>query len=51
MGEGSSFNRDKKFDAQGTFFQQEEPSYDIEVTNDLLDQNGLYKHIQQSWIL
>ena len=35
-------------DAQGTFFQQEEPSYDIEVTNDLLDQNGLYKHIQQS---
>ena len=38
-------------DAQGTFFQQEEPSYDIEVTNDLLDQNGLYKHIQQSWIL
>ena len=26
-------------DAQGTFFQQEEPSYDIEVTNDLLDQN------------
>ena len=21
-------------DAQGTFFQQEEPSYDIEVTND-----------------
>ena len=33
-------------DAQGTFFQQEEPSYDIEVTNDLLDQNGLYKHIQ-----
>lgn len=38
-------------DAQGTFFQQEEPSYDIEVTNNLLDQNGLYKHIQQSWIL
>jgi signal peptidase I len=38
-------------DAQGTFFQQEEPSYDIEVTNDLLDQNGLYKHIQQFWIL
>lgn len=38
-------------DAQGTFFQQEEPSYDIEVTNDLLDQNGLHKHIQQSWIL
>jgi hypothetical protein len=38
-------------DAQGTFFQQEEPSYDIEVTNDLLDQNGLYKHIQQSWVL
>lgn len=38
-------------DAQGTFFQQEEPSYDIEVTNDLLDQNELYKHIQQSWIL
>lgn len=34
-------------DAQGTFFQQEEPSYDIEVTNDLLDQNGLYKHILQ----
>lgn len=38
-------------DAQGTFFQQEEPSYDIEVTNDLHNQNGLYKHIQQSWIL
>lgn len=38
-------------DAQGTFFQQEEPSYDIEVTNDLLDQNGLYKQIQQSWVL
>lgn len=38
-------------DAQGTFFQQEEPSYDIEVTNDLLDQNGLYKHIQQSLVL
>lgn len=37
-------------DAQGTFFQQEEPSYDIEVTNDLLDQNGLYKHIQQSLV-
>ena len=27
-------------DAHGTFCQQEEPSYDIEVTNDLLDQNG-----------
>ena len=38
-------------DAQGTFLQQEEPSYDIEVTNDLRDQNGLYKHIRQSWIL
>lgn len=38
-------------DAQGTFFQQEEPSYDIEVTEDLSGRNGLYKHIQQSWIL
>lgn len=38
-------------DAQGTFFQQEEPSYDIEVTNDLLDQNGLYKHVDQHIII
>ena len=38
-------------DAQGTFFQQEEPSYDIEVTEDLSGRNGLYKHIQRSWIL
>lgn len=38
-------------DAQGTFFQQEEPSYDIEVTEDPSGRNGLYKHIQQSWIL
>lgn len=38
-------------DAHGTFFQQEEPSYDIEVTDDPFGQNGWYKHIQQSWIL
>ncbi len=38
-------------DAHGTFFQQEEPSYDIEVTDDPFGQNALYKHIQQSWIL
>lgn len=38
-------------DARGTFFQQEEPSYDIEVTEDPFGQNGWYKHIQQSWIL
>lgn len=38
-------------DAHGTFGQQEEPSYDIEVTDDSCNQNGLYKHIQQSWIL
>lgn len=38
-------------DAYGTFFQQEEPSYDIEVTDDPFGQNALYKHIQQSWIL
>ena len=35
----------------GTFGQQEEPSYDIDVIDDSLSQNGLYKHIQQSWIL
>jgi hypothetical protein len=38
-------------DAHGTFGQQEEPSYDIEVTDDSPGQKGLYKHIQQSWIL
>lgn len=38
-------------DAHGTFFQQEEPFYDIEVTDDPFGQNGWYKHIQQSWIL
>lgn len=38
-------------DAHGTFGQQEELSYDIEVIDDPLGQNGLYKHIQQSWIL
>lgn len=38
-------------DAKGTFFQQEEPSYDIEVTEDPHGRNGLYKHIQQSWII
>ena len=38
-------------DAHGTFFQQEEPSYDIEVTDDPFGQNGWYKHIQQSRIL
>ena len=39
------------WDAQGTFFQQEKPSYDIEVTEDPHGRNGLYKHIQQSWII
>ena len=34
-------------DAHGTFFQQDEPSYDIEVTDDPFGQNALYKHIQQ----
>lgn len=38
-------------DAHGTFGQQEEPSYDIDVIDDSLSQNRLYKHIQQSWIL
>lgn len=38
-------------DAHGTFFQREEPSYDIVVTDDLFGQNALYKHIRQSWIL
>ena len=38
-------------DAHGTFFQQDEPSYDIEVTDDPFGQNALYKLIQQSWIL
>ena len=38
-------------DAHGMFFQQEEPSYDIEVTDDPFGQNAWYKHIQQSWIL
>lgn len=38
-------------DPHGTFGQQEEPSYDIEVTDDPFGQNGLYKHIQQSWIV
>lgn len=38
-------------DAHGKFGQQEEPSYDIDVIDDSLSQNGLYKYIQQSWIL
>jgi len=34
-------------DAYGTFFQDEEPSYDLENT----DENILYKHIRESLII
>ena len=34
-------------DKYGTFEQNEEPSYDILVK----DENVLYKHIRQSWIV
>jgi hypothetical protein len=33
-------------DAYGTFFQTEEPSYDVKVK----DENCLYKHIRESFI-
>lgn len=35
-------------DAHGTFFQQEEPSYDIMVPE---ENNALFKHIQESWVI
>lgn len=34
-------------DAEGTFEQNDEPSYDIMVQ----EENTLYKHIRESWLI
>lgn len=35
-------------DAYGTFFQTEEPSYDISVS---VGERCLYKHVPESWVI